>query len=125
MATAQENLGKKIFNSLTKKQRAMLINKAGLNDYFTSSEKSQLLNGELCMGASSIEKVANSNPYSALAVSAVKVFGKLFKKKKKKGSDSTNVITTTTPETKKSSIPIIPIAIGAGVIVVILIMKKK
>jgi G:T/U-mismatch repair DNA glycosylase len=122
MATAQEQLGKKVFNSLTKEQRAYLIKATGLNDSFTEAEKSKLLNGD---GA--LEKIANTNPVSSLALSAVKVFGGLFKKKKKKASSPTIVTSATNIPVKSSSskIPIVPIAIGGGVLVLILLMRKK
>lgn len=131
MATSQEKLGKKIFNSLTKEQRAYLIKTAGLNDSFTDAEKSHLLNGDSIdfMGASALEQIANTNPVSSLALSAVKVFGGLFKKKKKKKADAspTTITSTTNIPVKSSSskIPIIPIAIGGGVLVLILLMRKK
>lgn len=121
MATAQEQLGKKVFNSLTKEQRAYLIKTTGLNDSFTEAEKSKLLNGD---GA--LEKIANTNPVSSLALSAVKVFGGLFKKKKKKASPTTVTSATNIPvKSSSSKIPIVPIAIGGGVLVLILLMRKK
>lgn len=130
MATSQEKLGKKIFNSLTKEQRAYLIKTSGLNDSFTDAEKSGLLNGDSIdlMGATALEQIANTNPVSSLALSAVKVFGGLFKKKKKKATAPPSAITSTTNIPVKSSsskIPIIPIAIGGGVLVLILLMRKK